>query len=175
VIAIDGKSIRNSHHEGKKSTAIHMVSALAVENNLCLGQVATVEKSNEITAIPELLSLLDIEGDIISLDAMGCQRKIAEKIIERGADYILAVKGNQGLLEESIKDTILFVKPDSEDVNLDCGHGRIETLAYRYAFFEKSFWIAVMVELRPVNVVFIRILRILKTPINGKIFTPLSR
>jgi predicted transposase YbfD/YdcC len=104
-----------------------MVSALAVENNLCLGQLSTEEKSNEITSIPQLLSLLDIKGDIISIDAMGCQKKIAETIIEGEADYILAVKGNQASVEESIKDTVVLVKPTSEDVDVDCGHGRIET------------------------------------------------
>lgn len=142
VIAIDGKTARNSHHGGKKSTAIHMVSALAVGNNLCLGQIATVEKSNEITAIPELLSLLDIEGDIISIDAMGCQKKIAENIIEKGADYILAVKGNQGLTEESINDTIRFVKPVSQDMDVDYGHGRIEIRKCRtytdFTYFENA-------------------------------------
>jgi predicted transposase YbfD/YdcC len=142
VIAIDGKCVRNSHADGKKSSALHMVSAWAVDNNLCLGQVATVEKSNEISAIPELLSLLDIEGDLVSIDAMGCQKKIAEKIIEDGADYLLAVKGNQLLTEESIKDTILFIKPDSEDVDVDCGHGRIETRKCRtytdFTYFENA-------------------------------------
>jgi predicted transposase YbfD/YdcC len=142
VVAIDGKRVRNSHHGGKKSTALHMVSALAAGNNLCLGQIATTEKSNEITAIPELLSLLDIEGDIVSIDAMGCFGKIAEKIIEGGADYILAVKGNQGTVEESINDTILFVKPASEDVDVDFGHGRIETRKCRtytdFTYFENA-------------------------------------
>jgi predicted transposase YbfD/YdcC len=142
VVAIDGKCVRNSHHGGKKSTALQMVSALAVGNNLCLGQIATVEKSNEITAIPELLSLLDIKGDIVSIDAMGCQKKIAEKIMEGGADYILAVKGNQGSVKESIYDTVLFAKPSGEDVDVDFGHGRIETrkcLTYTdFTYFENA-------------------------------------
>jgi hypothetical protein len=72
VTTIDGKTLRDSHHGGRKSTAIHRVSALVVDNNLCPGQIATVEKGNRITVIPELLSLVDIEGDIVSIDAMGC-------------------------------------------------------------------------------------------------------
>jgi predicted transposase YbfD/YdcC len=125
VVAIDGKRICNSHHQS--NPAIHMVSAFATQNGLCLGQVATQEKSNEITAIPQLLSLLDIKGCIVTIDAMGCQKNIASKIVKQGADYILAVKGNQPLLEEGILDTIRFNKPVSFDVDVDCGHGRIET------------------------------------------------
>ncbi len=125
VVAIDGKSMCNSHHS--THAAIHMVSAFATQNGLCLGQVATQEKSNEITAIPQLLSLLDVKGCIVTIDAMGCQKNIASKILKQGADYILAVKGNQPLLEEGIQDTIRFNKPASSDVDVDCGHGRIET------------------------------------------------
>jgi len=127
VVAIDGKRIRNSHDSYHQRPAIHMVTAFAVENGLCLGQSATNDKSNEITAIPELLSLLDIKGDIVTIDAMGCQKKIAEKIVSREADYILAVKGNQQALEEGVKDTCRFVKPIDEHVDTDMGHGRIET------------------------------------------------
>jgi predicted transposase YbfD/YdcC len=104
-----------------------MVSAFATQNGLCLGQVATHEKSNEITAIPQLLSLLDVRGCIVTIDAMGCQKNIASKIVKQDAEYILAVKGNQPLLEEGIRDTIRFNKPVSFDVDVDCGHGRIET------------------------------------------------
>jgi len=125
VVAIDGKRMCNSHH--LTNPAIHMVSAFATQNGLCLGQVATQEKSNEITAIPQLLSLLDVKGCIVTIDAMGCQKNIASKIVKQGADYILAVKGNQSLLEEGIQDTIRFNKPISSDVDVDCGHGRIET------------------------------------------------
>ncbi|MFV0375850.1 MAG: ISAs1 family transposase, partial [Mangrovibacterium sp.] len=125
VVAIDGKRICNSHH--LTNPAIHMVSAFATQNGLCLGQVATSEKSNEITAIPQLLSLLEVKGCIVTIDAMGCQKSIASKIVKQGADYILAVKGNQPLLEEGIQDTIRFNKPISSDVDVDCGHGRIET------------------------------------------------
>jgi predicted transposase YbfD/YdcC len=127
VIAIDGKTVRGSRKEGNKS-AIHMVSAFAAANNLVLGQVKTNQKSNEITAIPELLKVLDIEGCIITIDAMGCQTKIAETIIDQGADYLLAVKENQKELYSNIMDTFRFTSKEKlqqyEDV--DTGHGRVE-------------------------------------------------
>lgn len=126
VVSIDGKTIRGSRHNGGKSV-IHMVSAWAHKNNLSLGQVKVGDKSNEITAIPKLLDVLAIKGCIVTIDAMGCQTDIAEKIIEKQADYILAVKGNQGSLEEGILDTIKFCKPIDVHEDLDFGHGRIET------------------------------------------------
>ena len=104
-----------------------MVSAFASKSGLCLGQVATQQKSNEITVIPRLLSLLDVQGCIVTIDAMGCQRNIASEIVSQKADYILAVKGNQQGLEEGILDTIRFKDPVSLDVDTDYGHGRIET------------------------------------------------
>lgn len=125
VVAIDGKRICNSHHND--NPAIHMVSAFATQNGLCLGQVATREKSNEITAIPELLSLLEVKGCIVTIDAMGCQRNIASKILNCEADYILAVKENHPALAEGIRDTTRFIAPVSTHEDLDCGHGRIET------------------------------------------------
>jgi predicted transposase YbfD/YdcC len=128
VIAIDGKTVRGSRKEGNKS-AIHMVSAFATANNLVVGQVKTNQKSNEITAIPELIKVLDIEGCIVTIDAMGCQTKIAGSIIESGAEYILAVKENQKELYANIIDTFRFAKAEKttsyEDV--DVGHGRVET------------------------------------------------
>lgn len=127
VVAIDGKRVRNSYVGTQKSSALHVVSALAAQSNICIGQVSTHEKSNEITAIPQLLSLIDVKGDIVSIDAMGCQTEIAKKIRKSKAHYILAVKGNQASLEEAVKDTILLCTPDSEDIDIDCGHGRIET------------------------------------------------
>jgi len=127
VIAIDGKTIRGAKEHGKKSP-IHMVSAWASQNNLVLGQVKVNEKSNEITAIPELLNALLIEGNIITIDAMGTQTNIATKIIENGADYILAVKENQEQLLEEIKDEFRFSKQVVEtSTDIDFGHGRIET------------------------------------------------
>jgi predicted transposase YbfD/YdcC len=128
VIAIDGKTVRGSRKVGNKS-AIHMVSAFATANNLVIGQVKTNQKSNEITAIPELIKVLDIEDCIITIDAMGCQTKIAETIITNGAEYILAVKENQKELYANIIDTFRFTKAEKitsyEDI--DIGHGRVET------------------------------------------------
>ncbi len=126
VIAIDGKTIRGAKSGGKKSP-VHMVSAWANQNNLVLGQVRVNEKSNEITAIPVLLETLFIEGNIITIDAMGTQTNIADKIIENKADYILAVKENQKQLLEEIKDEFKFSKNIETDTAIDIGHGRIET------------------------------------------------
>ncbi len=126
VIAIDGKTLRGAKANGKKSP-VHMVSAWANESNLVLGQVRVNDKSNEITAIPELIENLMIEGNIITIDAMGTQTDIAEKIIKNGADYILAVKENQAQLLEHIKDEFRFSKNIEVDTNIDIGHGRIET------------------------------------------------
>jgi predicted transposase YbfD/YdcC len=127
VVAIDGKRLRGSYDSTARTPAIHMVSAFASGNGLCLGQVSTHEKSNEITAIPELLDNLTLHGCTVTIDAMGCQTAIAEKILERGADYILAVKGNQGSLEQGVKDTVRFNKPIEASTDIDTGHGRIET------------------------------------------------
>jgi len=103
VIAIDGKAVRRSFQKGNRKSAIHMVSAWACQNNLVLGQQKVDAKSNEITAIPALLDLLEIKGCIITIDAMGCQTTIADKIIAQGADYVLALKGNQGELSDEVK------------------------------------------------------------------------
>ncbi len=126
VIAIDGKTIRGAKANGKKSP-IHMVSAWACENNMVLGQVKVSEKSNEITAIPELLDILDLKGTTITIDAMGTQKDIAEKIIENEADYILAVKGNQGQLLTNIQDEFKFSKKIDTHTDMNLDHGRIET------------------------------------------------
>ena len=115
---------KDSFHE---KSPVHLVSAWAHSNKLVLGQVKTSEKSNEITAIPELLNLLDIEGCIITIDAMGTPKKIAETIIEKKADYILALKGNQGYLKEDVQNTFLRQQPDFTDETVEKGHGRIET------------------------------------------------
>jgi len=126
IIAIDGKTIRGAKSQGKKSP-IHMVSAWACENNLVLGQVKTDEKSNEITAIPKLLDILNIEGNTITIDAMGTQKEIAKKIISKDASYILAVKSNQPQLLEHIEDEFRFSKQTKTYLDQDLGHGRIET------------------------------------------------
>lgn len=125
VVSIDGKTICGSRISGSKR-AIHIVSAWSNANQLSLGQVKVDEKSNEITAIPKLLEVLALKGCLVTIDAMGCQRDIARKIVEKEADYILAVKGNQGSLEEDTERTIRFVKPTSEWIEDDFGHGRIE-------------------------------------------------
>jgi predicted transposase YbfD/YdcC len=134
VIAIDGKTIRRSGQKRKGQAPIHMVSAFAARQRLVLGQVKVAEKSNEIVAIPKLLDLLVIEGAIITIDAMGCQRDIAQKVVEKKADYVLALKGNQGSLREDVE---LFVAEQkaagfkdtkiSRDQSVDGDHGRIET------------------------------------------------
>ncbi len=133
VIAIDGKVLRRSHDRGAGKSAIDMVSAWATENHLVLGQVKVDEKSNEITAIPQLLKALEVSGCIITIDAMGCQKDIAEEIIEQSADYVLALKDNQGHLFEDVK--LLFddleeskYKAYTFDYHktVNKGHGRIE-------------------------------------------------
>ncbi len=126
IISIDGKSIRGSRKHNSKSM-VHMVSAWAHQNHMVLGQVKTSEKSNEITAIPRLLEIIAIKGCIVTIDAMGCQTEIAKKIIQKEADYVLAVKGNQGNLEQDINYTIKICKPVDTYKDTDAGHGRIET------------------------------------------------
>lgn len=103
VVAIDGKRLRCSYDSSKNKNAIHMISAWSSQNNLVLGQLKVEDKSNEITAIPKLLSVLELNGCIVSIDAMGCQKEIAEIIIKKEADYILSLKGNQGNLLEDVK------------------------------------------------------------------------
>jgi len=133
VIAIDGKQLRGSHDSGVGKNAIYMVSAWATENQLVLGQRKVDDKSNEITAIPKLLKLLEVKGCIVMVDAIGTQTKIARTIVEQGGDYILAVKENQGHLYEDIHD--LFADnqqfnyegiPHSYAKMVNKDHGRIE-------------------------------------------------
>ena len=133
VIAIDGKQLRGSHDSGIGKNAIYMVSAWATENQLVLGQRKVDDKSNEITAIPKLLKLLEVKGCIVMVDAIGTQTKIAKAIVEQGGDYILAVKENQGHLYEDIHD--LFADnqqfnyegiPHSYAKMVNKDHGRIE-------------------------------------------------
>ena len=126
VISIDGKTMRGSRSQGCKS-ATHIVSAWADQNELVLGQLKVNEKSNEITAIPKLLEALLLEGCIVTIDAMGCQKNIAKKIVKKKADYVLAVKENQKELFEDIKDSFRVLPPEDYHEELDYGHGRIET------------------------------------------------
>lgn len=123
LISIDGKTVRGAKSHGTRSP-IHMVSAWAGESNMVLGQVKVSEKSNEITAIPELLNSLFIKGNIISIDAMGCQQEIAAYIVKAEGDYLLAVKNNQASLYQNMEDSFRFLKTTDFDEN---GHGRIET------------------------------------------------
>src|ERR1700732_517121 len=137
VIAIDGKTLRRSYQKKGAKAPIHMVSAFAARQRLVLGQVKVADKSNEIVAIPALLDMMAIEGAIVTIDAMGCQRGIAQKIVDKKADYVLALKGNQGTLREDVelfaaeqkangfKDTKI-----SQSQTVDADHGRIETRTY---------------------------------------------
>jgi predicted transposase YbfD/YdcC len=137
VIAIDGKTSRRSADKRRGKAAIHVVSAFAARQRLVLGQVKVADKSNEIIAIPALLDMLAVEGAVITIDAMGCQREIARKVIDKKADYVLALKGNQGSLREDVelfadeqkangfKDTKI-----TQHQTVDADHGRIETRTY---------------------------------------------
>jgi len=123
IVAIDGKTLRRSFDQAAGKTALHMVSAWAADSGLTLGQIATEQKSNGITAIPRLLELLDIRGATVTIDAMGCQKDIAGRIIDREGDYMLGLKGNQGTLHDEVK---LFM---DEAVGHDFAH-------MRYDFYE---------------------------------------
>src|SRR4051812_33145223 len=136
VIAVDGKTVRRSYQEKGKKAAIHMVSAFAARQRLVLGQVKVAEKSNEIVAIPKLLDMLSIEGAIVTIDAMGCQRDIARKILDKKAEYVLALKDNQATLREDVEVFVAEQKANgfqhttiSRDRTVDGDHGRIETRA----------------------------------------------
>src|SRR5690606_25224992 len=124
IISIDGKRLCGSGSQGKKSI-VHMVSAWCDTNNMVLGQLKTEEKSNEITAIPELLKLLDIEGCTVTIDAMGCQKEIAGQIVTQKGDYVLSVKGNQGHLFDDLQEAFREVKADDLQVSttIEVGHG----------------------------------------------------
>ena len=137
VVAIDGKTLRRSGEKKGAKAPIHMVSAFAARQRLVLGQIKVADKANEIVAIPKLLDLLAIEGAIVTIDAIGCQRAIAQRIIDKKADYVLALKGNQGTLRE---DVALFAAEQkangfkdtkvSRHQTVDGDHGRIETRTY---------------------------------------------
>ena len=136
-VAIDGKTLRGSHDGETRPNALHLVSAWATEARLCLGQLAVDQKSNEITAIPLLLALLDIEGDTVTIDAMGCQKEIAKAIVDKNADYVLSVKDNQPTLCQAISDAFIhmadddYTEPSLRRIKtVDCDHGRKETRQY---------------------------------------------
>ena len=133
IISIDGKTLRRSYNRRADKSAIHMVSAWSHANGVVLGQEKTAEKSNEITAIPQLLEVLELKGCIVTIDAMGCEEAIVEKIVQKKADYVLALKGNQGHLHEDVKQffemaqkaNFLNISHDFYDEH-DAGHGRVE-------------------------------------------------
>jgi len=132
IISLDGKCLRGSIDRASNKTAIFMVSAWAQKNQLVLGQQKVDDKSNEITAIPKLLTQLDIAGAVITIDAMGCQTKIAEQIVEQGADYVFSLKGNQGKLHDAVKKFFTSDRaPAVGDINYAGEHGRIETRTVR--------------------------------------------
>lgn len=153
VIAIDGKTLRGSHQRKKELKGLHIVNAWSCENQMTLGQLKVDSKTNEITVIPNLLERLALHGAIITIDAMGCQRNIAEHIVEKGGDYILAVKGNQGDLHEAMQQTFsqaenchyesMTVYTAADTPNND--HGRLEerccvVLPLMYLFRMKLKW-----------------------------------
>ena len=137
VVAIDGKSSRGSADKRRGLGMLHQVNAWACEQRLSLGQLATADKSNEITAIPQLIDLLDIQGAIVTIDAMGCQRDIAHKVVEKKAGYLFALKENQPKMHEAVEDyfstalahDLRGVSIDQHET-LDAGHGRVEQRHY---------------------------------------------
>jgi predicted transposase YbfD/YdcC len=134
LIAIDGKTLRRSFDGASAKAAIHMVSAWSAANGVVFGQLATEAKSNEITAIPRLVELLDVEGAVVSIDAMGCQREIARTIIEQKGDYIFSLKGNQSTMHDEVRgwlDEVIAGRLREacldHDKHVSKGHGRLET------------------------------------------------
>jgi len=134
VVAIDGKTLRRSFDRASDQAAIHMISAWAADNNVVFGQLATGARSNEITAIPKLLNMLDIKGTVVTIDAIGTQKSIAKTIIERGGDYVLQVKGNQETLRRDITELFEWAESrqfkgieHAQSEQTEKGHGRIET------------------------------------------------
>jgi predicted transposase YbfD/YdcC len=137
IIAIDGKTLRGSGNKRKNEKPLHLVSAWAVHNRIMLGQVRTEEKSNEIEAIPRLLNMLDIANSIVTIDAMGCQKTIAQQIIDQGGDYVLSLKENQPSLYQDIES--IFARGEAQQfkkmlnkrkVEKVHDHGRTETRRY---------------------------------------------
>lgn len=133
LVSIDGKTLRGSHDGDENQKAIHIVSAFASNTRLILGQEKVEEKSNEITAIPKLLDVLFLKGAVVTIDAMGCQKSIAKKIRSKNADYLLALKGNQGDLNDDVRTYFEGESNQGLDVykSYDKGHGRIEIREYK--------------------------------------------
>jgi predicted transposase YbfD/YdcC len=145
TIAIDGKTMRRSHDRAGDLGPLHLVSAWASELGIALGQIATEEKSNEITAIPELIDQIDIEGAVVTIDAMGCQKEIAKKIKQGGGDYVLAVKDNQPKLHQAIQEYFAKTRDDLEQSlhrrheTHETGHGREDDRYYSLAKLPDDF------------------------------------
>lgn len=127
VVALDGKTLRHSYDKAEGRSPLHLVSAWAEERRLVLGQMAVDGKSNEITAVPKLLEMLDLQATVVTADAMRCQRRIAQQVVEQGGDYALALKGNQGSLRDDVK---LFLDdpatPAARAAQVSKGHGRVK-------------------------------------------------
>jgi len=147
IVSIDGKTLRHSFDQATATAAIHMVSAWASANRLVLGQLKVEEKSNEITAIPKLLQLLDLQGAVVTIDAMGCQKEIAKIITEQGADYVLALKDNHPTLAEAVTRFLNDARASGfVDIahayheTVDGDHGRMETS--RYWITSELAWLA---------------------------------
>jgi predicted transposase YbfD/YdcC len=146
IVAIDGKSLRRSHDSKNGLGPLHLVSAWATEHGLSLGQAATEEKSNEITVIPALIERIDVKGAIVTIDAMGCQREIAQKIVDAHGDYVLAVKDNQPKLHAAIREVFsdehqgdLLKFPHRQHQTTDNGHGRRDKRYYVLAKTPQDF------------------------------------
>jgi len=145
IYSIDGKTVRGSRSKTKGIKPLHVVSVWASENRMVLGQIAVKEKSNEITAIPEILDMVDVEGGIVTIDAMGCQKEIVQKIVDKKADYVLALKGNQGTLHEEVSFFFLeelksknWKKSIDYFSTIEKDHGRIEKREYYIATSDDS-------------------------------------
>ena len=132
VIALDGQTLRGARRSGQKKSAIHIVSAWAAGLRLVLAQTAVIEKSNEITAVPEVLKLLDLKGCIVTMDAMGCQQKHTQQIIDQEGDYVIGLKGNQGTTLTAVEEHFATTSETQFEkcTDTDKGHGRIETRTY---------------------------------------------
>lgn len=146
LVAIDGKCCRRSHDASKDWGPLHIVSAWASEQGIALGQVATADKSNEITAIPELLTRIDLTNTVVTIDAIGCQKEIAQQIVTGGGDFVIAVKDNQPKLSQAIKDFFTdHLQRDLEELQYreyeteDAGHGRIDERSYCLTRIPKDF------------------------------------
>lgn len=147
IVAFDGKTLRHSFDTATGLSAIHMLNAWSSANDFCIGQMKVDGKSNEITAMPRLLKLMDITGSVVTADALNCQKEIAAQIIEQGGDYVLALKGNQGDLYEDVRLYFEGALEDGFDGKYswteqnDCGHGRIESRQYFSVAVDKLDWL----------------------------------